>query len=566
MTTLVTGATGFVGSAVARALAAQGHDLRCLVRANSDRRNLTGLKADIVVGDLTDHESLSRAVVGCQYLVHVAADYRIWVPDPDAMLNANVNGAVAIIRAAAAAGVEKIVHCSSVATLGQIGDGTPATETTPTDEADFVGIYKRSKYLAEKAVLDLVKSENLPVVVVNPAAPVGPRDIKPTPTGKMILDAAAGRMPVYLDHNATTPIRPEAAEAMTRALSAVGNPSAIHGYGRAARRIVEDAREQVAVLVGADPAGVIFTSGGTEANALALAGLGRPRVLASAIEHPSVLRAAAEIEQIPVDWRGVVELDALDKMLEQNDEPALVSLMLVNNETGVVQPVAQAAHIAHEYGAFIHCDAVQAAGRVEIDMDALEVDALSLSAHKLGGPMGVGALVLADARDEIIPLLHGGAQEGRRRAGTENVAGIAGFGAAVAVARQGMVGDMATLARLRDGLEHRVRARVPSVNVFGDRARRRVANTSCFAVPGIDARKLVIALDLEGVAVSAGAACSSGRIDPSHVLAAMGAGPLASSAIRVSLGWTSGEADIDAFCEAFFEAVGRLGGAVAAAA
>ncbi len=199
MTTLVTGATGFVGSAVARVLAARGHDLRLLTRASSDRRNLAGLDTDVVTGDLTDPASLKRAAAGCRYVVHVAADYRVWVPDPDAMLRANVDGALAMVRAAAEAGAERIVHCSSVAALGQTGDGTPANEDTPTDEADFVGIYKRSKYLAEKAVLDLARRESLPVVVVNPAAPVGPRDIKPTPTGKMILDAAAGRMPAYID-------------------------------------------------------------------------------------------------------------------------------------------------------------------------------------------------------------------------------------------------------------------------------------------------------------------------------------------------------------------------------
>ncbi len=199
MTTLVTGATGFVGSAVARVLAARGHDLRLLTRASSDRRNLAGLEADVVTGDLTDPASLKRAAAGCRYVFHVAADYRVWVPDPDAMLRANVDGALAMVRAAADAGAERIVHCSSVAALGQSGDGTPANEDTPTDEADFVGIYKRSKYLAEKAVLDLARRESLPVVVVNPAAPVGPRDIKPTPTGKMILDAAAGRMPAYID-------------------------------------------------------------------------------------------------------------------------------------------------------------------------------------------------------------------------------------------------------------------------------------------------------------------------------------------------------------------------------
>jgi dihydroflavonol-4-reductase len=199
MTTLVTGATGFVGSAVARILAVRGHDLRLLTRASSDRRNLAGLKAEVVTGDLTDPESLRRAAAGCRFVVHVAADYRFWVPDPQPMLHANVDGALAMVRAAADAGAERIVHCSSVAALGQIGDGTPADEATPTNEADFVGIYKRSKYLAEKAVLDLAQRESLPVVVVNPSSPVGPRDIKPTPTGKMILDAAAGRVPAYID-------------------------------------------------------------------------------------------------------------------------------------------------------------------------------------------------------------------------------------------------------------------------------------------------------------------------------------------------------------------------------
>ena len=199
MTTLVTGATGFVGSAVARVLAARGHDLRLLARSGSDRRNLAGLDAEIVTGDLTDVDSLVRAASGCRYVLHVAADYRFWVPDPDAMLRANVDGAVAMIRAAAKAGAERIVHCSSVAALGQIGDGTLADEDTPTNPADVVGMYKRSKYLAETAVLDLARKEGVPVVVVNPAAPVGPRDIKPTPTGKMIRDAASGRVPAYID-------------------------------------------------------------------------------------------------------------------------------------------------------------------------------------------------------------------------------------------------------------------------------------------------------------------------------------------------------------------------------
>lgn len=199
MTTLVTGATGFVGSAVARVLLARGHDLRLLVRKNSDRRNIAELDAETVIGDLTDPSSLDRAASGCRFVVHVAADYRFWVPNPADMLNANVEGTLAILRSATKAGAERIVYCSSVAALGQIGDGTPATEDTPAVEADFVGIYKRSKFLAERAVLEAARKDSIPLVIVNPAAPVGPRDIKPTPTGKMILDAAAGRVPAYID-------------------------------------------------------------------------------------------------------------------------------------------------------------------------------------------------------------------------------------------------------------------------------------------------------------------------------------------------------------------------------
>jgi dihydroflavonol-4-reductase len=197
--TLLTGATGFVGSAVARVMAARGHRLRLLVRPTSDRRNLAGVDAELALGDLTDPASLARAAAGCRYVMHVAADYRFWVPDPEAMLRANVDGSVAVMRAAQAAGVERVVYCSSIAALGRTEDGTPADEDTPTIEADFVGTYKRSKFLAERAVLDLVRHEGLPAVVVNPAGPVGPRDIKPTPTGKMIRDAAAGRIPAYIN-------------------------------------------------------------------------------------------------------------------------------------------------------------------------------------------------------------------------------------------------------------------------------------------------------------------------------------------------------------------------------
>jgi dihydroflavonol-4-reductase len=199
VTTLVTGATGFVGSAVARAALARGHHVRALARPGGDRRNLAGLDLEIAEGDLSDPASLARAVAGCRFVLHVAADYRIWVPDPAAMLRANVDGTVALLRAAHAAGAERIVHCSSVAALGLTSDGTPADETTPVTEDAVVGIYKKSKHRAEQAVLALVRDEGVPAVIVNPAAPIGPRDIKPTPTGRMIADAAAGRMPAYVD-------------------------------------------------------------------------------------------------------------------------------------------------------------------------------------------------------------------------------------------------------------------------------------------------------------------------------------------------------------------------------
>jgi cysteine desulfurase len=357
---------------------------------------------------------------------------------------------------------------------------------------------------------------------------------------------------IYLDYNATTPVRPVAADAVARALCLVGNPSSVHGFGRQARRRIEDAREAVADWLGAPAAGVIFTSGGTEANALALAGCGRSRVLVSAIEHPSVLNAVLpgrRRELIPVDGDGVVDLSALEALLADSDEPALVALMLANNETGVVQPVAAAAAIAHAHGALLHCDAVQAAGKLAIDVAALGADSLSLSAHKLGGPQGVGVLVLADPDAPLEPLLGGGGQERRRRSGTENLPGIAGFAAALEAVRD--EAPMAVrLRELRDRLEGAIKRVAPDVIVFGAQAPR-LPNTSCLALPGMTAQTAVMALDLAGIAISAGSACSSGKVAPSHVLTAMGAGPLAASAIRVSLGWASVDADVERFVEAF---------------
>ena len=227
-TTLLTGATGFVGSAVARTLAARGHALRLLVRPTSDRRNLAGLDGEIIEGDLTDEASLARAAAGCRFVVHVAADYRIWVPDPGAMQRANVEGTRAVMRAALAAGAERVVYCSSVAALGLRPDGAAADETTPVAEADIVGVYKRSKYAAEQAVLAMVREEGLPAVVVNPAAPVGPRDIKPTPTGRMIVDAACGRMPAYVDTGINVVHVDDVAEGHALALERGANRRALH--------------------------------------------------------------------------------------------------------------------------------------------------------------------------------------------------------------------------------------------------------------------------------------------------------------------------------------------------
>jgi cysteine desulfurase len=361
---------------------------------------------------------------------------------------------------------------------------------------------------------------------------------------------------VYLDHNATTPVRPEAAEAVAAALALTGNPSSVHRHGRMVRRLVEDARERVAGLVGAGAAEVVFTSGGTEANALAVRGAGRRRVLVSSIEHVSVLDAFASAEPIPVDGDGIVDLDALEGMLATEDAPALVSVMLANNETGVVQPVAAVASLARRYGALAHCDAVQAPGRIAVDMKGLGVHMMSLSAHKIGGPAGAGALIVAD-EVPLTAMVRGGGQERGRRAGTENVPGIAGFAASAEAV--GAIGDAAELARLRDRLERSVRELVPATTIFGSGVPR-LPNTSCFSMPGVAGETQVMALDLGGIAVSAGSACSSGKVAPSHVLRAMKAGDEhAACALRVSFGWTSNERDVDRFLDVWGGLYARLG-------
>jgi cysteine desulfurase len=359
----------------------------------------------------------------------------------------------------------------------------------------------------------------------------------------------SARTETYLDWNATTPLRPEAAAAMSEVLARCGNPSSVHRWGRAARQAIEQARSTVAALLDTRAGGVVFVSGGTEANHLALLGSGRDRVLVSAVEHDSVLRAAPEAERIPVDCDGVVVLDTLDRLLAADPRPALVSVMLANNETGVFQPVAAIGAIARTHGALFHCDAVQAAGKITLDAHTIGADFVTLSAHKLGGPPGIGALV-ATGELELTPLLHGGGQERGRRAGTENVAGIAGF-AAAAVAATEEIAVYDRVRALRDALEAGLAAIAPDAVVLGAAAPR-LPNTAAIAIPGVAAETQVIALDLDGVMVSAGAACSSGKVGPSHVLEAMRVGPdLVGSTIRVSLGWDSSEADVAHFLRAW---------------
>jgi cysteine desulfurase len=353
------------------------------------------------------------------------------------------------------------------------------------------------------------------------------------------------RRRIYLDYNATQPLIPRVRDAMLEVMSGPTNASSIHRAGQSARHAVELARRRVAALIGARPGEILFTSGATEANTTALRGIGASRLLVSAIEHPSVRETSPDAWVVPVGPDGRVDLAALDRMLADGEAGALVALMLVNNETGVVQPVAEAARIVHAHGGVLHCDATQAPGRLPIDVDSLGVDLLTLSAHKIGGPQGAGALYV---RDELAltPLLRGGGQEGRRRAGTENVAAIVGFGVAAI-----MAGEMPDLTLMRDRLEARLAACAPGLIVHGGHAPR-VGNTSCFGAAGLSAETALIALDLAGIAVSSGAACSSGAVEPSPVLLAMGVPEdTAREAIRVSLGWATEPGDIDDLVESW---------------
>jgi cysteine desulfurase len=376
------------------------------------------------------------------------------------------------------------------------------------------------------------------------------------------LPAKAMSHRVYLDWNATAPLRPQARDAAGAALDVVGNPSSVHAEGRAARRWVEAAREQVAALVGGEPRNVVFTSGGTEANVLALTPAVGARLLVSAIEHPSVLAggrfAADQVEQLPVTACGQIDLSALQRRLAAAEGKVLVSLMLANNETGVVQPISEAAQLVHAAGGILHVDAVQAAGRIPCNINVLGADLLTLSGHKTGAPKGVGALIKRDPALHIDPLIKGGGQERGARAGTENVAATAGFGAAAAAALAGLAAESARMLALRTRLEAALKAVSPGAVIFGAAAER-LPNTTLVAQPGMKAETAIIAFDLDGVAVSSGAACSSGKVQPSHVLAAMGVPPaLARGAIRVSLGPTTTESDIDRFIEAWIKVSAAL--------
>jgi cysteine desulfurase len=374
----------------------------------------------------------------------------------------------------------------------------------------------------------------------------------------------------YLDYNATAPLRHEAREAALSAMTTTGNPSSVHAEGRLARGIIEDARVDVARLTGAASRCVTFVSGGTEAVNCALnpffgvgaGGAPLDRLLLNGGEHLCVLSGhrfpAAAVEMAPLGADGRIDLDWLDSAVRRPGR-VLLALQGANNETGVIQPVAEAAALVHAAGGYVFCDAVQLAGREDCAIDALGADALALSAHKMGGPRGVGALVAARPGLSLgEPLIRGGGQERGARAGTENVTAISGFGAAARACLEEAPGEAPRLSAMRDRLTRAVRGAAPHAVVFGETAPR-LSNTVCFAIPRVEAATLMIALDLAGVAVSSGSACSSGKVTPSHVLAAMGVAPdLARGAIRLSLGWASREDDVRRFAEAFAATIARI--------
>jgi cysteine desulfurase len=351
----------------------------------------------------------------------------------------------------------------------------------------------------------------------------------------------------YLDHNATSPLRPSVKAAMSAAMDVDGNASSVHREGRHARQLLDDSREVIARSIGVLAPMISFTSGGSEANNFAIKSAPVERLLLSAIEHPAAIEAAKAVhkpaEFIPVTPQGVVNLDALAKLLEGSK--ALVSVMLANNETGVVQPIREIVELAQAHGALVHTDAVQAMGKIPVNFGLLGVDMMTLAAHKVGGPTGIGALVVRDGLP-LEPLIHGGGQELRRRAGTENLVGIAGF---ASVSQEKNIG----ISVLRDELE----SRLEGAMIFG-KGTDRLPNTTYFAMPGLSAETLLMNFDLEGIAVSSGSACSSGKVTKSHVLTAMGVSPeLARGAIRISLGWNTTHENIEHFISVWRKLLAR---------
>lgn len=363
---------------------------------------------------------------------------------------------------------------------------------------------------------------------------------------------------IYLDYNATAPIRPEVIDTMTTAMTHAHNASSVHAPGRNGRRYIEDAREALSKLTNCPSAQIIFNSGATEGNNTTLrhfaAQYPDEQILVSAIEHPSVLEAIPNAKTIPVTKNGMVDLDSLEQLLK--DKTSLVSTMFVNNETGTIQPITEISALAHKHGALFHVDGVQAAGRIAIDMPAQGIDFLTLSAHKLGGPQGIGALCLGLCG--ITPtLLHGGGQEKSARAGTENVAGIAGFGKAAEFALQNLGAYQTQTTALRTTLETAL-ATFNGIKLYNQNCER-TANTTLFSLPGLSSETLLMAFDLEGIAISNGSACSSGKVEPSHVLKAMGeTDKAASGALRISTGWNSSPEDIQDFLTAFNKIHARM--------
>jgi cysteine desulfurase len=377
---------------------------------------------------------------------------------------------------------------------------------------------------------------------------------------------------VYLDYSATTPLRPEVRAAMAPYLDdEFGNPSSIHSYGRDARVAVEEARRRILAVLGAVESRLVFTGSGSEADCLAILGFARRRpggcVIRSSIEHKAVIQSTKVLEAdgydvrvAPVKADGTVDLEAAARLIPDDGRPTLVTVMWANNETGVIQPMGALAELCRERGATFHSDAVQALGKIPLGVDAAGIDLVAFSAHKLGGPKGIGALYIRD-EIELEPIVYGGGQESGLRSGTEDVAGIVGFAEAAAVAAEELDAESARLSALRDRLDAGLRESVPGITVNGGLAPERLPNVLNVSVPGIDLEGTLTALDLEGICVSSGSACTTGSVEPSHVIAAMGRdGDLARNAIRLSLGWGPQAEDVDYVADVFPRIVQRVRG------